>query len=56
MIPIIQTITEVGKGNCLAACIASILEVSIDEIPDLKSGNDLNAIQDYLEFKGMIPI
>lgn len=56
MIPVIQTITEAGKGNCLAACIASILEAPIDEILDLKSGGNLNEMRDYLERKGVVPI
>lgn len=37
MIPVDQTMTvaEHGTGNCLAATIASVLEVSIDEVPNL---------------------
>lgn len=26
-------------GNCFAACVASILEIGIDEVPDFKEGN-----------------
>ena len=33
MIPIIQTEFGEKDGNCLTACIASILEVSLDEVP-----------------------
>lgn len=33
MLPVDQTITEVGRGNCLAACLASIFEVPCDEVP-----------------------
>jgi hypothetical protein len=33
VIPVDQTITGLGRGNCLAACLASILEVACDEVP-----------------------
>lgn len=33
MKPVEQTILEVGAGNCLAACLATILEVPCDDIP-----------------------
>jgi hypothetical protein len=32
--PVIQTTFGDGKGNCFTACVASILELSIDEVPD----------------------
>ena len=35
MIPVMQTKFDI-EGNCFAACVASILEVSIDEVPWLK--------------------
>jgi len=39
MIPVIQTIlhSPSEKGNCLPACIASILEKEIDEIPEFQN-------------------
>lgn len=37
MIPVMQRRTELGIGDCLHACLASILECSIDDIPDLSS-------------------
>lgn len=46
MTPVFQTITEPGRGNCLAACFASILDVEIEDIPDLKCGNDLSGLSD----------
>jgi hypothetical protein len=30
-----KTVAEDGYGDCYAACVASILEVSIDEVPDV---------------------
>lgn len=34
MIPIFQTIIDQGIGNCWSACMASILEIGIDDIPN----------------------
>jgi hypothetical protein len=56
MKPVIQTKTEFGKGNCLAACIASILEIEIDVIPDLKSGENFKGLKDFLAERGIVPI
>ena len=36
MKPVDQTIFEDGRGNCLAACVASILELSIEEVPNFR--------------------
>lgn len=33
MKPVKQTITELGKGNCFSACLASIFELEIDQVP-----------------------
>jgi hypothetical protein len=32
--PVYQTIIDNGRGNCWTACIASILEVSIEDVPN----------------------
>jgi len=34
MIPVYQTIDNIVNGNCIAACLASIFEDSIDNYPD----------------------
>jgi len=34
MIPVFQTIIDQGIGNCWYACMASILEIGIDDIPN----------------------
>jgi hypothetical protein len=34
MIPVFQTIIDQGIGNCWSACMASILEIGIDDIPN----------------------
>jgi hypothetical protein len=46
--PIEQTITELGKGNCVAACIASILELPIDRMPNFHGGGWYHAWADWL--------
>lgn len=33
MKPVTQTVTTVPGGNCFSACVASLLELSIDEVP-----------------------
>lgn len=35
MKPVTQTRTGVPQGNCTEACIASVLEVPLEEVPDL---------------------
>lgn len=52
MIPVQQTNTG-GRGNCMAACFASILEISIDEVPDYRAveaagGSWLNTFNTWL--------
>ena len=39
MIPVTQT-TFAPAGNCLAACLASILEVPIEAIPNFHANDD----------------
>ncbi len=34
MKPVFQTIFTVPGGNCMAACVASILELSLDDVPN----------------------
>jgi hypothetical protein len=34
VIPVFQDNFEVGQGNCFAACIASILELPLDAVPN----------------------
>jgi len=54
MIPIDQTKlhSESQKGNCLAASLASILELSIDEIPDFDGERWFFEMEDWLLNKG----
>lgn len=34
MKPVDQTVFGEGKGNCFAACVASILEIPLEEVPN----------------------
>lgn len=40
MIPINQTKFGYPNGNCLAACLASIFEIPIDNVPDFGNRSD----------------
>lgn len=42
MIPIDQTIFGFKKGNCHQACLASVLEESLEDIPNFWEGNEEN--------------
>lgn len=52
MIPTLQT-NAGGRGNCMAACLASILEIPIEEVPDYRAvesagGSWMNAFNTWL--------
>lgn len=52
MMPVLQT-NAGGRGNCMAACWASILEVTIDSVPDYRAIHEgglpwLNAVNTWL--------
>ncbi len=38
MIPVMQTTFGYGKGNCQPACVASILEINLEDVPDWRDG------------------
>lgn len=41
MKPINQTIVEINYGNCFAACVASLFELTLDEVPNfIEKGKD----------------
>jgi hypothetical protein len=39
MKPVDQTLFGVGEGNCFAACVASILELNLDSVPNFCADN-----------------
>jgi len=56
MKPVFQT--RFGEdGNCFEACIASILEISLEEVPDLKEFKDSEAwskaVNSWLKTRGL---
>src|SRR5688572_4932278 len=53
MIKVSQTITEAGKGNCWAACIASILECDLDKLPNYHESNWFWEWMRFLEQHGV---
>jgi hypothetical protein len=57
MNPVNQTRFGNGSGNCFAACVASILEIPIEEIDPLilpaNGSNWIDGLQSYLSERGM---
>lgn len=53
MIPVDQT--KFGdEGNCYQACLASILEIGIDEVPTFSSSSNwVREVQQWLEQRGL---
>jgi hypothetical protein len=39
---VFQTIVDKGRGNCFAACLASLLEIDIENIPDFLANGEAN--------------
>lgn len=57
MIPVDQTETALGKGNCLAACVASILEIPVCDVPNFRlAENSWLALQDWLFLRGLYAV
>lgn len=48
MIPVQQTKTGPLRGNCLAACVASIFEMPICAVPELEPGTWSMKLRDWL--------
>ena len=48
MRPVEQTILAPPEGNCFAACVASILEVGIDDVPNYVDGLWFHRWQNWL--------
>jgi hypothetical protein len=56
MKPVDQTIFGAPEGNCLPACIASLLELSIDDVPHFGADNWLDTLTRWLAPRGFYPI
>ena len=50
MKPVDQTLFGEGRGNCLPACIASVLELPLEAVPHFVLEDDwVGALQTFLE-------
>ena len=47
MKPIMQTDTSFDTGNCGEACLASILEIELSDIPQLHDEKDVQNVHIY---------
>lgn len=57
MIPVTQTTFGAPGGNCFSACVASLLELSIDEVPYFMGHDDwYGAFADWLKPRGLYPL
>lgn len=59
MKPVMQTIKHgEGIGNCLQACIASILELSLDEVPHFSAEGPYwwECLSEFLDRYGLEPV
>ncbi len=52
MKPVIQTEFFPG-GNCFTACLASILELSLDEMPPIEKGDWFVPVHNFLRPRGL---
>ncbi len=57
MKPVYQTITAPGHGNCVQACIASIFELRLDQVPNFVEAVDWAwALIQFCEHLGVHPV
>lgn len=57
MRPVCQAETALGRGDCLRACVASLLELGADEVPNFRLADDQwGAMQDWLAGRGLTAI
>lgn len=54
MIPLTQTIIDDNRGDCFRTCVASILELPLDQVPNFVESSDMNkACYDWLKERGL---
>lgn len=59
MIKVMQTAFGFGKGNCFTACVASILELPIEDVPDFCLMGDTvwwEELEKWLFVRGLAPL
>lgn len=52
MKPVMQTTFHEHTGNCWAACLASMLEITLDEVPDLRGDGQFERTKEWLDTLG----
>lgn len=52
MKPVMQTTFHEHTGNCWAACLASILEIPLEEVPDLRGDGQFKNTETWLQTLG----
>jgi hypothetical protein len=53
MIPVRQTIVEDGKGDCLRACVCSLLELRIEDVPNFAECGFFDGLDTWLDERGL---
>lgn len=53
MKPVDQTKFTSTDGNCFAACVASIMELGLDDVPDLAGPEQLDKLETWLKTRGL---
>lgn len=54
MNPVQQTLTEPPEGNCFASCVATILELPLDQVPNFHGSNWWEQWQRWLAERNMV--
>jgi hypothetical protein len=53
--PVDQTITDDGKGNCFASCVASLLDLPLSDVPNFVEAADMDAAaRNWLAERGYV--
>jgi hypothetical protein len=58
VIPVDQTIFGAPAGNCLAACVASLLHLDIADVPNVceDGAGWVERLADWLQPRGLVPL
>jgi hypothetical protein len=56
VIPVTQTKFGYPDGNCMAAAVASVFELPLEDVPDLATPRWLAVLAAYLEPLGLCPL
>ena len=52
MKPVDQLIIDDGRGDCLRACVCSVLELTSDEVPNFAESGFFAGVRDWLAQRG----